>query len=359
MYAVIMAGGGGTRLWPLSLPERPKPFLPLLGDESLLQRTAARLLDGPELGLTAADVTVVTERRYVAIAGRQLPAVNVLGEPRGRNTAAAIALATLAIERDDDDVMLVLPADQAVADEPAFRVILRAAHDQLARGALGVEAPLVTLGVQVTEPATDYGYLIPDPARGQPAGLRAHVLKAFEEKPDRTRARELLGQPGVAWNAGIFMWTRATIRAALERYTGLVALLDGSITPTPRLDAAYDHITPISIDYAVMEGAARDGRVLMAAMDVGWSDLGTWASLLGALGGRYDGLARVIPAGEPVEPAAGDLLIRRERGRLVLDAEATGTISSDGPMALLPAAGEHAVAVAELLARVARQEDAE
>jgi mannose-1-phosphate guanylyltransferase len=359
MYAVILAGGGGTRLWPLSLPERPKPFLPLLGDHSLLQRTAARLLDGPELGLAAADLTVVTERRYAAIVGAQLPAVNVLGEPRGRNTAAAIALATLAIERDDDEIMLVLPADQTVANEAAFRATLRAAHDELAHGALDVETPLVTLGVAPREPATDYGYLIPDPARARRDGLHAYVLKAFEEKPTQGRARELVGQPGVAWNAGIFMWTRAAIRAALERYTGLIALLDGSIAPPSRLDAAYDHITPVSIDYALMEGAARDGSVLMAAMDVGWSDLGTWTSLLAALGGSYKGLARVVPAGEPVAPAAGDLLIRRERGRLVLDTEVAGTISSDGPMALLPGAREHAAVIGDLIARVARQEEAE
>ena len=106
MYAVIMAGGGGTRLHPLSRPERPKPFLPLLGAESLLQATARRLG-----GLTDGDVTVVTDRRYEAIVRDQLPSASILVEPMGRNTAAAIALVTAAVDRDDDDVMLVLPAD--------------------------------------------------------------------------------------------------------------------------------------------------------------------------------------------------------------------------------------------------------
>ena len=105
-----MAGGGGTRLWPLSTPERPKPFLPLLGERSLLQMTVDRLL-GPGLGIRAADVAVVTDRRYSRLVRAQLPEATVVEEPIGRNTAAAVALATYALDRADDEVMLVLPAD--------------------------------------------------------------------------------------------------------------------------------------------------------------------------------------------------------------------------------------------------------
>ena len=155
MYAVIMAGGGGTRLHPLSRPERPKPFLPLLGRESLLQLTAARL--------PTADITVVTDRRYERFVREQLPSAAVVLEPMGRNTAAAIALATLAIDRPEDEVMLVVPADAHIDPERAdtYRDVLASAGEHLATGAFDVEDPLVTLGVQIDRPATEYGYLLP------------------------------------------------------------------------------------------------------------------------------------------------------------------------------------------------------
>src|SRR3954469_15766439 len=127
VYAVILAGGGGTRLWPLSRPETPKPFLPLLGDRSLLQMTVDRLVGHEELPLEHRDVTVVTDRRYAGIAREQLPMTPILGEPAGRNTAAAIALATLRIDRDPDEVMIVLPADHLIVDEAAHRRTLATA----------------------------------------------------------------------------------------------------------------------------------------------------------------------------------------------------------------------------------------
>jgi mannose-1-phosphate guanylyltransferase len=151
MYVVILAGGGGTRLHPISTPERPKPFLPLLGERTLLQLTVDRLLDGPELrdrGLTAADVTVLAAGRYDPLVRQQLPGVAMLGEPRGRNTAAAIALATLAIDRPDDEVMIVLPADHRIEREATFRGVLAAAAGSIATGAFGIESPLVTLGIR-------------------------------------------------------------------------------------------------------------------------------------------------------------------------------------------------------------------
>jgi mannose-1-phosphate guanylyltransferase len=149
MYAVILAGGGGTRLHPLSRAERPKPFLPLLGDRSLLQGTVERLA-----GLTA-DITVVTDRRYERIVRDQAPEAHVVVEPLGRNTAAAIALAALTIERHEDEVMLVLPADHTVERVDAFRDVLRVSAAHLATGSFDIEEPLVTLGTRVDRPATE------------------------------------------------------------------------------------------------------------------------------------------------------------------------------------------------------------
>jgi mannose-1-phosphate guanylyltransferase len=352
MYAVIMAGGGGTRLHPLSRPERPKPFLPLLGRHSLLQLTAARLIDGGQLGLTPADVTVVTDRRYAALVREQLPGVNVLSEPMGRNTAAAIALATLAIDRPEDEVMLVVPADQAVEREGVFREVLRAAADHLATGSFRVEDPLVTLGIAVDRPATEYGYLLPDLSReARLGGVDASPLRGFEEKPSPARAEELMKQPGVAWNAGIFLWRRRAIRAALERYTGLLQTIGPMIGSPPMLEKAYESIRKaVSIDYAVMEGAARNGQVVMASMDVGWSDLGSWSSLLGAIGAAGSG--SVVQSGETVEVEPDDLVVRRHGGRLgLVPPAAGGSMTAAQPIAVLRGARRDARLIEDMLER--------
>jgi mannose-1-phosphate guanylyltransferase len=355
MYAVILAGGGGTRLWPLSRPETPKPFLPLLGERSLLGRTVDRLVGHRELDLRIGDVTVVTDRRYGAMVREQLPGVRVVTEPMGRNTAAAIALAVAAIDRPEDEVMLVLPADHVIAREDVFRSVLAGAERLAHAGAFGVDGPLVTLGIQVDRPATEYGYLIPDvERRAHLHGLDAYPLRAFEEKPAPARAVELQRQPGVAWNAGIFLWRRGSIRAALDRHTSLLTLLAPVWESEAGLAAAYESIRDArSIDYAVMEGAARNGRVLMAAADVGWNDLGSWSALLGELGGRGSG--RVVQANEAAEAGPGDLVVERAAGRLAVE-RGPRAILAPAPSALLADAAQDRAVVEALLDRVNRWE---
>ncbi len=354
MYVVILAGGGGTRLWPLSRPESPKPFLPLLGERSLLQRTIDRITGHAELALERPDITVVTDRRYWNLVRAQSPGVRVIAEPAGRNTAAAIALAAILIERPDDEVMLVLPADHTIEREDVFRGVLAGAA-RLAEGSLDIEAPLVTLGIQVDRAATEYGYLVPRLDAGQQLeGLDAYPLRAFEEKPTHDRAEALVREPGVAWNAGIFLWRRRTIREALERYTGLITLLGPVVHSDPGLTAAYDQLRPTSIDYAVMEGAASDRRVVMAAMDVGWSDLGSWSVLLGAIGAVGTGV--VIPANEPAEAGPEDIVVERVEGRLVVTPGPRGILAPT-PTALLRAAAPGREAVDALVDRVRRWEE--
>ena len=352
MYAVIMAGGGGTRLHPLSRPERPKPFLPLLGSESLLQATERRLR-----ALTD-DITVVTDRRYERIVRDQVPDAALLLEPMGRNTAAAIALATTALDRPAEEVMLVVPADAHIDPErdAVYQDVLRTAADELATGAFDIEDPLVTLGTQVTHPATQYGYLLPELDRradiGDPeAPIRAYPLRAFEEKPDQERAEDLAKMEGVAWNAGIFLWRRRAITAALARYTGLLQTLGPMIGAPAMLDHAYESIQrAVSIDYAVMEGAARNGDVAMASMDVGWSDLGSWTALLGALGARGDGA--VVQAGETVVVADDDLVVRRVDGRLgVIAPPERGSMTATQPIAILRGSAPDIARIEELIER--------
>jgi mannose-1-phosphate guanylyltransferase len=357
MYVVVMAGGGGTRLWPLSRPERPKPFLPLLGDETLLQATVRRLA-GLDAGGPPVDVTVVTDQRYEQLVRAQLPDVRILTEPAGRNTAAAVALATVAVDRPDDDVMIVLPADHFIQPdrEAAFRDVLRTAATRLATGALGADDALVTLGIQVSRPATEYGYLIPKLDEGREIdGLQAYPLKAFEEKPKAPRAEELTKQAGVAWNGGMFVWRRRAIRSAFERYSGLIGLLEPTIRAPALLTHAYEQLKPVSIDVAIMESAARDGKVVMGTMDVGWSDIGNWSELLAAI--SAGGTGSVIQPGDRIDVAADDLVIRRADGAIrVIRPLQGGSMTATQPIAVLRGADQQAVEA--LLERCSRWEEA-
>ncbi|HXR26272.1 MAG TPA: sugar phosphate nucleotidyltransferase [Candidatus Baltobacteraceae bacterium] len=374
MYVVILAGGGGTRLWPLSTPDRPKPFLPLLADgESLFQRTIGRLR-APGLGDfdVGHDLYVIVDGRFAQLARDQaraeapgLDEAHVVAEPKGRNTAAAIALATAAIKRDDDEVMVVLPADHLIPGdkEGVFGAVLDAADRGLAQDFPGIPDALVTLGVQPDRPATEYGYLQPDVKRRvQRGGLDAYPLRAFIEKPDGARAERLIKQAGVAWNAGMFLWRRRAIRAALRAYpkaAPIWAAVEAG-RRTGDLAGAYDRLEPFatSIDYAVMEPAAAAGQVVMGSMDVGWSDLGSWHALLGALGAPdIDG--RVVKPGEVVELGGGDLLVEREGwpadGAFHLAVGPATMGPFDRPTALLRDAARHERVVTDLLARARSQ----
>ncbi len=362
MYVVILAGGGGTRLWPVSRPDHPKPFLPLLGDETLLQRTVSRV--APLVGEN--DIFCVTDRRYGQLVRDQAPDVRLIVEPTSRNTAAAIALATAVIDRPDDEVMVVLPADHWIADEDGFRQVLTVATDRMACGVFEIEAPLVTLGIRPTRPSTDFGYLRPDTMHGQKVdGVASYPLLGFEEKPTEARARELINMPGVAWNAGMFAWQRGSIQAALEKYTPLPMVIGQATSSELALAGAYDRIQPISIDKAVMEGAADDHRVVMGSLDVGWSDLGSWTALLDGLAGGDAGGAwgHVVQTGDRIELGPDDLVVRPVEGRLVVEAgpavggEMGGTIATDGVWAHLVGARPLARQVEALLDRVARQEN--
>ena len=357
MYAVILAGGGGTRLWPLSRPDRPKPFLPLLGDRSLLRATFERVLPalaGPQ------DVAVVVDRRHVEQVRAELPEIparNVLAEPVGRNTAAAVALAAVALERADDEVMAVLPADHLVVDENGFRALLARA----AAVARATDRPLVTLGIAPTGPETGYGYVVAGDPRAE-AG--AHAVRRFVEKPPADAAAALLAGPdAVAWNAGIFLWRRDAILDALEASAPdiLAAVRAGVAAGAAALDAAYATVRATSIDYAVMEPASVAGRVAMLRADVGWSDLGSWAALRDAL------VARAVEAGEPAGAVGsgprrdvgseGTLVLAGER--LVVTLGLRDTIVVDTPEALLVCAADRSQevrAIAEELAR-AREDD--
>jgi mannose-1-phosphate guanylyltransferase/mannose-6-phosphate isomerase len=322
MYAVIMAGGGGTRLWPLSRAARPKPFLSFLGDLTLLQATVARLSPLIE----PRDVYVVTDARFEALVRDQLsdvPAANLVLEPMGRNTAAAVALAAVTIDRPADEVMCVLPADHAVGDEAAFRAALAVAAEHAARG------DMVTLGIPPSGPETGYGYVL---ATGDPApsdGLEVFRVERFVEKPTVERATELLAGGRASWNAGIFVWRRDTVLAGLERHAPdiLDPIRSG---PAPE---AYLSLRATSIDYALLEPASLEGAVAVVPAEAGWSDLGSWAALLDAMGGGV--VTRVQPGSDVLTLDSTDSLVHAGGGRLVAVVGLTEAIVIDTPDAVL------------------------
>ncbi len=387
MYVVILAGGGGTRLWPLSRQDRPKPFLPLVGPETLFQRTVARVreLVGPE------RIYVVVERRHVPhvlAQAPELPPDHVIAEPGGRNTAPAIALAALAVDRPLGEVLVVLPADAWIADDEAFREALGAVAGEggLAEGALGIETPLVTLGVRPDRPETGYGYLVPRldvPGAAGTAGrvagsapvpaaaaaaapnpaapVPAHVLEAFVEKPDAVRAAELLAMPGIAWNAGMFAWRRRAILGALERFAPdvLEAVRLALSAPGARdeggwLDGQeaarrYAAVRAVSIDYAVMEPAAGAGLVLMGTLDAGWSDVGSWRAVADL---QRAAAADDAQAGTAIDVGSHDILVRASGGRLVATIGLSDTIVIDTPDAVLVCAADRAQDVRAIVERL-------
>jgi mannose-1-phosphate guanylyltransferase/mannose-6-phosphate isomerase len=267
MRILLLAGGGGTRLWPLSSDKRPKQFLPLLSEKSLLAETFARLAP------LSQDVWVATTDRYVDLVRQELPEVpasRILPEPARRNSGPALLAAALRFVEEGDPVTAVVPSDQTVADPAAFR---RALTD----AALAAEEGSVALlGVPPTRPDTDFGYLAVRPrATG---GLE---VKGFVEKPDPQRAAEYVAA-GYLWNAGIFVFRPSRLLAearrvagklvsSVERYRELLAA--GSEAEAAE---AYRALPAISIDYAVMENA-RD--VLAVPLSAGWSDVGTWKSV--------------------------------------------------------------------------------
>ena len=276
-YAVIMAGGTGTRFWPRSRRGLPKQLLPVLGRRSLLQTTCARLR-----GLVPPSrILVVTRREQAATVRRQLPALpraNVLAEPRGRNTAPCLALAALEITaRDPAATFVTLPADHTIGDAAGFRATLLEAF---AWAGAGGEA--VTLGIRPTGPETGYGYV----RVGARVGGRAHRVRAFVEKPGPARARRFVAAGDYLWNSGIFVWRATTALDLLER------LLPDVLGPLRRarrrpaaLARAYARLPAVSIDVGLMERAP---RVLVVRATFPWSDVGTWAALT-ALGGRAGG----------------------------------------------------------------------
>lgn len=281
---LILSGGSGTRLWPLSREHYPKQFLPLTGERSLFQETLERLD-----GLDAAAPMVVCNQAHRFMVAQQLQETNraasaILLEPVGRNTAPAVAVGALhVLETDPDAILLVMPADHVITDVAGFAAAVREGEQAAKQGSL------VTFGIVPTRPETGYGYIKSD---GAPAAVQ--IVEGFVEKPDRETAERYLASNDYYWNSGIFMFRADRYLAELEIFepdvvAGCRTAWANAQTDLDfvRLDeTGFAESPDISIDYAVME---RTREAVVVPMDVGWSDLGSWAALQEVATARTDG----------------------------------------------------------------------
>jgi mannose-1-phosphate guanylyltransferase len=263
-WAVLLAGGSGTRFWPLSTPEHPKQLLPLAGPRSTAEDSVERLA-----GLIPRERTLVVAGAGLAAALRErleLPAENLLVEPRAASTAPALIWATWEAQRRDPDAeVLSLHADWAVGDPAAFR--------DTAAGALAAARRhdcLVTVGIVPSRPETGYGYIVPGP----PLDASTRRVARFSEKPDAATALDLMAA-GALWNSGLFAWTAARLLAEVRTHTPEVS---GALQSLAEADPArfFDLVVPVSIDVGLLE---RSDAVAVVRGDFAWDDVGTWQAL--------------------------------------------------------------------------------
>lgn len=281
-YAVIMAGGGGTRLWPVSRRERPKQLLPLLGKETLFQSTVERLetLFPPERILV---VTVAEQAREMREQVPSIPEDNYLIEPAPRGTASVVALAAAVLQkRDPQAVMAIQTADHHIRNKDLFNYLITTALD------VAEKNYLVTLGITPTFPSTGYGYI----QQGEPMigeyKYPVYTVKRFKEKPDEATAQELLRSGDHSWNSGMFVWRVDVILSEIQRqmprlYDSADAIAAAWNTPQRDevLRSRWMDLKSQTIDYGVMEKAER--VAVLPAGGLGWSDVGSWDSLFEVL----------------------------------------------------------------------------
>jgi len=270
-HVVIMAGGVGSRFWPLSTPDYPKQFIDILGcGRTLIQLTVDRFK-----GLCPmSNFWVVTNAKYVDIVKEQLPDIpvsHILAEPAVRNTAPCIAWACWSIKKEAPMAnVVVTPADAVVMNPEEFRRVINNAL------AFTVSSnAIVTIGIKPSRPESGYGYV-------ETAGVEAgeiHKVAAFKEKPDHETADKYLKAGNYLWNAGIFVWNIDTITGSITKYKPNIAADMDKIAATGDVANIFPNCEKISIDYAVMEPASKEGLVYTHPADFGWSDLGNWASL--------------------------------------------------------------------------------
>lgn len=306
-YALLLAGGGGTRLWPMSREERPKQLLSLIEERSLFRASVERLdpLFAPE------QIYVSTTQQYIdALRGEAptIPPENFIAEPAKRNNAAAIGLAVTVLQkRDPNAVIAMMPTDHFINKHDVFLDVLRVAHE------VALHDNIITLGISPSFPSTGFGYIQQGAIHSEIDQFTIYKATRFTEKPDVVRATQFIASGEYSWNSGMFIWSANTAMAEFERQQPDMSALLQELQPTvdtPEFDATlnriWEHMPRISIDYAIMEHAQ---QMTVIPVDIGWSDVGSWASL-------YD----VLPRDKFGNVGKGG---RAERNRIVLDTRDT------------------------------------
>jgi len=359
LQPVILSGGSGTRLWPLSREQHPKQLLPLIGAETMLQATALRIRDGGKDYALAPMPVVVCNEEYRFITAEQLRAAgkstqHIMLEPVGRNTAPALTLAALLAAQDDSDpVLLVMPADHVIRDVGAFQAAIRQAVPHAATGAM------VTFGIVADRPETGYGYI----QRGAQVD-DAYAIARFVEKPDAATVQTYIDSGDYLWNSGLFMvragvWLRAIERLQPAMGKACRAAFDGGKQDNDfyRIDkAAFEACPADSIDYAVMEKLVDtpdlgiEGRII--PLSAGWSDVGAWDALWQV--SEKDGAGNVTRGDVMLEQASDNLVFAQ--GRLVACVGIDNMVVVETPDAVLVANKDKMQEVKSIVARLKTQQ---
>lgn len=278
LTALIMAGGKGTRFWPLSTEEKPKQFLKLLSEETMIQMTVKRL----EKLIPIERIFVVTAKQYISLVEEQLPRLpkrNIIVEPVGKNTAPCIALSAFVIDKYYENATIaVLPSDHLIPNEDRFRDTLKSGYEFVK----DKEDAIVTLGMKPDRPETGYGYIKYVDKVCDVSGFEIRSVEQFVEKPNLEKAEQYLKEGNYLWNGGMFIWKTSTVLRLTNEYLNNTYNVLSEIAATSEdqfntvLEEKYPEVDSVSVDYGIMENAK---NIYVIPSDFGWDDVGTWYAL--------------------------------------------------------------------------------